>query len=107
MVFDFRLDREREGPKRFLGNFEGLLQSDSYGAYDHIGSPKLVHAACWAHARQKFFDAVKLNPKDTTSIQIVAQMDELFAIDAQAHHEGLSQIDRHVLRLEKSKPLLE
>ena len=107
VVFDFRLGREREGPKRFLGNFEGLLQSDGYGAYDHIGGPKLVHAACWAHARRKFFDAVKLNPKDTTSIQIVAQMDELFGIDAQARQEGLSQIDRHVLRLEKSQPLLE
>jgi transposase len=55
----------------------------------------------------KFFDAVKLNPKDTTSIQIVALMDELFAIDAKARQEGLSQSDRHVLRLEKSKPLLE
>jgi hypothetical protein len=74
---------------------------------DHIGGPKLVHAACWVHARRKFFDAVKLNPKDTTSIQIVAQMDELFGIDAQARQEGLSQIDRHVLRLDKSKPLLE
>src|ERR1700680_454208 len=52
VVFDFRLGREREGPKRFLGNFEGLLQSDGYGAYDHIGGPKLVHAACWAHARR-------------------------------------------------------
>src|ERR1700732_5296797 len=34
-------------------------------------------------------------------------MDELFGIDARARQEGLSQIDRHVLRLEKSKPLLE
>jgi transposase len=34
-------------------------------------------------------------------------MNELFAIDAQAQQEGLSQIDRHVLRLEKAKPLLE
>jgi transposase len=34
-------------------------------------------------------------------------MDELFGIDAQARQEGLSQIDRHVLRLDKSKPLLE
>ena len=34
-------------------------------------------------------------------------MDELFAIDAQARQEGLSQSDRHVLRLEKSRPLLE
>jgi transposase len=88
MVFDFRMGREREGPKRFLGNFEGLLQSDGYGAYDHVGGPKIVHRACWAHARRKFFDAVKLNPKDQTSIRIVAQMDELFTIDAQARQEG-------------------
>src|SRR6201981_3536095 len=107
VVFDFRMGREREGPKLFLGNFEGILQSDGYGSYDHIGGKSIVHSACWAHARRKFFDAVKLNPKDQTSIRIVAQMNELFAIDAQARQEGLSQIDRHVLRLEKAKPLLE
>jgi transposase len=107
VVFDFRMGREREGPKLFLGNFEGILQSDGYGAYDHIGGAGIVHSACWAHARRKFFDAVKLNPKDQTSIRIVAQMNELFAIDAQARQQGLSQIDRHVLRLEKAKPLLE
>jgi transposase len=50
VVFDFRLGRDRDGPKRFLGNFAGLLQSDGYGAYDHVGGPGLVHAACWAHA---------------------------------------------------------
>jgi transposase len=107
VVFDFRMGRQREGPKQFLGHFEGVLQSDGYGAYDHVGGPKIVHAACWAHARRKFFDAVKLNPKDQTSIRIVAQMDELFAIDAKAREENLSQSDRQLLRLEKAKPLLE
>jgi transposase len=107
VVFDFRMGREREGPKGFLGNFEGILQSDGYGAYDQIGGEGIVHAACWAHARRKFFDAVKLNPKDQTSIQIVAQMNELFSIDAKARDEALSQIDRHLLRLGKSKPLLD
>jgi hypothetical protein len=34
-------------------------------------------AACSAHAMRKFFEAVKLNPRDQTSIRIVAQMDEL------------------------------
>ena len=34
-------------------------------------------------------------------------MDELFAIDAQARQKDLSLMDRHVLRLEKAKPLLE
>src|SRR5260370_14212 len=51
VVFEFRMGLDREAPKRFLGSFEGLLQSDGYGAYDHIGRPKLVHVACWAHAR--------------------------------------------------------
>ena len=34
-------------PKRFLGNFEGILQTDGYAAYDHVGGPKMVRAACW------------------------------------------------------------
>ena len=107
VVFDFRMGREREGPKRFLGHFDGILQSDGYAAYDQVGGPKIVHAACWAHARRKFFQAVELNPKDQDALRIVAQMDELFAIDAQARKEGLRPQDRQLLRLDKSKPLLE
>jgi transposase len=107
VVFDFRMGREREGPKRFLGHFEGILQSDGYAVYDHVGGPKIVHAACWAHARRKFFQAVELNPQDQSALRIVAQMDELFAIDAQAREQALSPENRQLLRLEQSKPLLE
>ncbi len=49
VVFDFRLGRGRDGPRRFLGHFEGILQTDGYAAYDQIGGPGMVHAACWAH----------------------------------------------------------
>jgi transposase len=107
VVFDFRLGREREGPKRFLGNFEGILQSDGYGGYDRVGGPGIVRAGCWAHARHKFFDAVKLNPKDQAAIGIVAQMDQLFAIDVQARAQKLTQSDRHLLRQQQAPPLLE
>ncbi len=48
VVFDFRLGRERDGPKRFLGQFEGILQTDGYAAYDQIGGPRMVHAATLA-----------------------------------------------------------
>jgi hypothetical protein len=72
-----------------------------------VGGPKIVHAACWAHARRKFFQAAELNPQDQSALRIVAQMDELFALDAQAREHGLNQEDRQLLRLEKSKPLLE
>jgi transposase len=107
VVFDFRMGREREGPKRFLGNFEGILQTDGYAAYNHVGGPKMVHAACWAHARRKFFQAVELNPKDQSTIGIVAQIDKLFKVDRQAREKGLTTEARHALRIVNSEPLLE
>jgi transposase len=107
VVFDFRLGRGREGPKRFLGQFEGILQADGYTAYDQIGGKRMVHAACWAHARRQFFEAVQLNPQDPVATPIVARMDELFAVDAEARRKGLTVAARHVRRQETAKDLLD
>ena len=107
VVFDFRLGRGREGPKEFLGRFEGILQTDGYAAYESVGGPKLVHAGCWSHSRRKFFDAVQLNPDDAASTRIVKRIDELFGIDALARAEKLDHVARHVLRLERAQPLVE
>jgi hypothetical protein len=46
----------------------------TYAAYDRVGGPKMVHAACWAHSRRRFVEAIKLNPQDVASTRIVAQM---------------------------------
>jgi transposase len=107
VVFDFRLGRGRDGPKRFLGQFDGILQTDGYAAYDQIGGTRLVHAACWARARRQFFEAVQLNPRDAVATPIVARMDELFALDAEARHKALTAAARHVRRQETAKPLLD
>jgi transposase len=107
VVFDFRLGRGRDGPKEFLGQFEGILQTDGYGAYDHVGGPEIVHAGCWSHSRRKFFEAAKLNPSEVVATRIVARINELFGIDALAREQNLDHTARHALRLERSKPLLE
>lgn len=107
VVFDFRLSRGRDGPKRFLDQFEGILQTDGYTAYDQIGGPGIVHAACWAHARRQFFEAMQLNPRDPVATPIVARMDELFAVDAEARRRGIGLPGRHALRQERAKPLLD
>jgi transposase len=107
VVFDFRMGREGEGPKQFLGNFNGLLQTDGYQGYNHVGGPKMVHACCLAHARRKYVDAVKLNANDQDSAQIVALMDELFAIDRKAREQNLDHAQRHALRQEMAPELLE
>lgn len=95
VVFDFRLGRGRDGPKQFLQQFDGILQTDGYAAYEHIGGPKIVHAVCWSHARRKFVEAVKLSPKDVVAIRIVARMDDLFAIDAEVRREKPLALPRH------------
>ena len=105
-IFEFRMGRGREGPMQLLNNFEGILQTDAYAAYDRVGGPKMVHAACWAHARRRFVEATKLNPQDVASARIVAQMAKLFAIDAQARDENMDHAARHALRMERAPSVL-
>ncbi len=99
-VFEFQLGRGREGPRKFLGEWQGILQTDGYQAYDSVGGPRMMHVGCWAHARRKFVDAVKLNPKDAAAINMVTRMDALFLIDRHARQKQLSVEDRLALRRE-------
>jgi transposase len=97
-VFDFCMGRGRDGPKKFLGQWEGILQTDGYAAYDDVGGPKLVHVGCWAHARRKFVDAVKVNPQDAAAVAMVTRMDALFLIDRDARECALSAVERQLQR---------
>jgi len=106
VVFDFRMGRDRSGPQAFLGHFEGLLQTDGYAAYEQVGGPKLVHVACWSHARRKFFEALEANPQDAAARGIVARIDRLFAIDGQAREAGLDPPARDALRQAHAQPLV-
>jgi hypothetical protein len=103
-VFDFCLGRGREGPKLFLGDWEGILQTDGYQAYDGVGGPKIVLAGCWSHARRKFVDAVKLNPNDAEAVKMVIRMDALFLVDREARRQGMSDGERLAQRREHAQP---
>jgi transposase len=107
VIFDFRMGRDGDGPKLFLGKFEGLLQTDGYAGYNKVGGPKMIHACCLAHSRRKFCDAVKVNAKDIDSARIVALMDELFAIDREAREQNMSHAERNVLRQGRAPALLQ
>ena len=105
VLFEFRMGRGREGPKNFLSRFTGILQTDGYVAYEGVGGKGMVHAACWAHARRKLFDAVKLSPGDQVARQLVKRIDDLFEIDAEAREADMNHAKRHILREERSRPL--
>jgi transposase len=102
-VFDFCMGRGREGPQKFLGKWEGILQTDGYQAYDGIGGPQLVHVGCWAHARRKFVDAVKVNPDDAAAVQMVIRMDALFLVDRDARNKQMTAEERLAARREHAE----
>jgi transposase len=106
-VFDFQLGRGREGPAKFLKDWRGILQTDGYQAYDNVGGSGLVHVGCWAHARRKFVDAVKVNEKDAAAIAMVTRMDALFAIDREAREKNMTGEERFALRREHALAWLD
>jgi hypothetical protein len=107
VVFDFQMGRGSDGPKLFLGPFQGLLQTDGYAGYNKVVSGKMVHAGCLAHARRKFVDAVKLNANDADSASIVARMDDLFGIDREAREQNMDHAERDALRQQRAPQVLE
>jgi len=107
VIFDFQLGRGRDGPKKFLAGFNGLLQTDGYAAYDKVGGPQVVHAACWSHSRRKFYDAHQVCPDESVAKDIVLLINDLFAIDAEARTQGLDFAARAQLRQQRARPLLD
>ena len=106
-VFDFCMGRERESPAKFLLNWEGILQTDGYKAYDKIGGPKLVNVGCWSHARRYFVDAVKVNKNDGEAVKMVTRMDAVFAVDREALQKQMTAEERLALRRELSDPWVD
>ena len=106
-AFDFQLGRGREGPKKFLGKWEGILQTDGYVAYERVGGPKMVHVGCWAHARRKFVEAVKVNNDDAEAVKMVVRMDALFTVDRNAREQHATSEERLAMRLEHAAPWLD
>jgi hypothetical protein len=44
-VVDFQLGRGRDGPAKFLKDWNGILQTDGYQAYGQVGGMGLIHAS--------------------------------------------------------------
>src|SRR6201998_2147417 len=102
-VFDFTLNRSREGPKGFLKDYTHVLLADAYGGYNGVvAGNAITRAGCWSHARRKFVDAEKAAPE--IAREAVTRIDTLFALERQA--KDVSVAERLQLRQEQSVPLL-
>ena len=56
-VYYYSPDRKAERPASHLGGFRGVLQVDGYAGFERLTTGgTVVLAACWAHARRKFYE---------------------------------------------------
>jgi transposase len=57
-VYEFRLSREHHHVFDLLSNYQGVMHSDKYGAYEQLAKrPQIAWVPCWSHIRRKFFES--------------------------------------------------
>jgi len=88
--YRFSPDRRGERPRDHLALFRGVIQADAFIGYEALaraaerssrGPPAVTHAACWAHARRKFYDVFE-STKSPIAEEALRRIGELYAIEA-------------------------
>lgn len=103
----FRYSPDRKGihPQVHLKDYAGVLQADAYAGYNPIyESGRVLEAACWAHARRKFYDIHAAQPTPITTY-VLAQIADLYKIESGIR--GSPPERRREVRQEYSKPIVE
>jgi hypothetical protein len=102
-VFDFTLNRGRDGPKYFLKDYRQVLLADAYGGYNGVvAGNEITRAGCWAHMKRKVIDAEKAAPE--IAREAVERVRALYAVERQC--KDASAEERLKLRQQQSAPLL-
>jgi transposase len=105
--FRYSPDRKGERPRTHLQPFRGVLQADAYGGfnglYDRVKDP-LIEAACWAHARRKFFD-VHAADDSPQALEALERIRALYAVEDDVR--GKPPAERRAVRQVRAAPLLQ
>jgi transposase len=122
-IFYYSRDRRAEHPQAHLAGYVGILQADAYDGYNKLYLPDrkpgpIREAACWAHARRKFFELADIGenarrkaagkkeiPISPIAIGVVRRIDALFEIERAIN--GKTPQERLSARRLESRPLVD
>src|SRR5437763_94242 len=96
-VFFYSRNRAGNHPEGHLTGYAGILQADAYGGFDRLyagdRSPApITEAACWAHARRKFFVLADVAAKAHGKLPVVAPL----ALEAVKKIDAIFDIEREI-----------
>jgi hypothetical protein len=104
VVFEWQVSRSREGPREFLKDFRGKLQTDGYGVYESLARERgeeLILIACWAHARRGLHEALG---EGRSAAWLVGQIGRLYAVEKQLREQQAGPQLRAAMRAWQSRP---
>jgi hypothetical protein len=118
-VYFFSRDRSGDHPGRHLAHYGGILQADAYAGFNALYKDErvlgpLTEAACWAHARRKFFVLADIATKARSkkppivspiAAEAVRRFDAIF--ERERSINGLPPAQRLDLRAKEIAPLVQ
>ena len=103
-IYLYSPDRKAERPASHLARFSGVVQVDGYPGFDRLGDGgKIQLAACWAHARRKFYE-VQQATASPVAAEALRRIADFYAIETAIR--GQTAAARHSARQSKSLPLI-
>ena len=104
-IYFYSSDRKAERPVAHLAQFRGVVQVDGYAGFEQLrigGNIEL--AACWAHARRKFYEVHQATDSPIAA-EALRRIAELYAIETTIR--GESAATRQDVRRARSLLLVE
>lgn len=80
VVYDFCESRAGKHAGEFLKGWRGTLLVDDFAGYKQLMGEHITEAACWAHARRKFFELHAAN-KSQIAEQALVQIGQLYEVE--------------------------
>ncbi|MEH6359070.1 MAG: IS66 family transposase [Pseudomonadales bacterium] len=108
ILFDYTTSRAQAVPQRLLEGYRGYLMTDDYAGYNVVAlQPGIERLGCWAHARRKFIEAQKAQPKGKTgrADMALSLINKLYGVERDC--KDLDAANRLEARQLKSQPVLD
>ncbi len=105
VIYRFADNRSAHTPIDVLGTTPGTLLTDGYSGYSPLAKQgRRVRAACLAHIRRKFHEALATSPTAQVALDLIL---EVYRVEAEIRADGLTGTDAHLqLRRARAGPAM-
>lgn len=108
VLFEYNAESHKPFVANWFAGFQGIIHSDADPFFNLLSSQADVDLSyCNAHARRKFEPIAKAVKSDGIAHHAMRIYRQLYKIERDAKNRNLTPVQRHQLRQDKAKPILD